>query len=65
MPALLPILERLKLRKINRYGDTVHTAFDIFVTSLKLKPNSQALSVSTGDGVWDYSTFLLQPSIKK
>lgn len=65
MPALLPILKRLSLRKVNKYGDTVHTTFDAFISKLKLPLVAQALSVSTGDGVWDYSTFVNHPRIKK
>lgn len=65
MPNLLPILDRLALRKVNKYGNTVHTAFDNFVSFLSLPPKSTAISASTGDGVWDYTTFKLQPNIKK
>lgn len=65
MPELLSIQERLRLRQVNKYGDSVHTAFDNLVSSLVLPQNSLALSVSTGDGVWDYSLFKNQPRIKK
>jgi ubiquinone/menaquinone biosynthesis C-methylase UbiE len=65
MPNLLPIRDRLALRQINKYGNTVHTVFDNFVSNLDLPDKSTAISVSTGDGVWDYTVFKLQPKVKR
>jgi ubiquinone/menaquinone biosynthesis C-methylase UbiE len=64
MAKLPSILERINSDN-KKFGKLVYFTFNKWVKSIKINHHSQVLSVSTGNGIWDYLAFKNQPKISE
>ncbi|MBF0555127.1 MAG: methyltransferase domain-containing protein [Nitrospirae bacterium] len=65
MQRLLTLQERLSNPRISELESAQRAVFEDFVKNSKLPANSIGLSVSVGDGIWDYLAFKSCKNIKK
>lgn len=62
---LITFKERLDRKNISSVEFVQRKIFTDLVKEINIPNNSSALSVSTGNGVWDYLVFLHNPHVKK
>ncbi len=58
-------IERKNDPHISKIEISLRECFINWLKKIKIPKNGRALSVSTGDGIWDYITFLNKKNIKK